>query len=285
MTSHPVEGRLVVLHIGLPKTGTTFLQDRVFTRAPGVTLVHRRLTPERARLCFDLRRYARMPGLIAPFFRHRVASALRAAAPADPGTLLVSDENIAIDTHSLWRDRGPTPESLAARLATLAATVAPLGQLRVLIGIRGQDQWLASRYAESARDYPAFGQVDFDRRMARLRGTETLAGPWRWADYAAVERAFSAALGSENVMLLPLERFVAKPIQTRNALGAFLGTRLRYKPTKARSRRNALALAADTWRMRGGGAPLVLTADARDMIVERFAASNAELAARMDLGF
>ena len=283
MEQIPVEGRLVVLHIGLPKTGTTFLQRQVFARTPGLTFAHRNLAPERRRLCEDLRRYAKFPSVLAPLLRYRVASGLRAAAPRDPGTLLVSDENIGVDAHTLWRGRGPSPESLAARLAALAGTVAPLGQLRVLIGVRRQDQWLASRYAESARIYPDFGQVDFDRRMARLHGMDPLSAPWRWADYAAVERAFSAALGAENVMLLSLEHVTSAPARSMNELGRFLGVRVKRLPK--RKARNALSLGDNTWRMRGGSGALLLKPDVQDMILERFAASNAELAARARLGF
>jgi hypothetical protein len=283
MTTHPVDGRFVVLHIGLPKTGTTFLQRDVFARNRQLTFAHRNLAPARRGLCEDLRRYAKVPGLLAPFLRYRVASGLRAAAPRDPGTLLVSDENIGVDAHTLWKGRGPSPESLATRLAALAETVAPLGQLRVLIGIRRQDQWLASRYAESARSYPDFGQVDFDRRMARLGAMDALSAPWRWADYAAVERAFSDALGAENVMLLSLEHVTSAPVRSMNELGRFLNVRIKRLPK--RKARNALSLGENTWKMRGSGAPLVLKPDVRDMILERFAQSNADLATRVDLGF
>ncbi|MFQ8432716.1 hypothetical protein [Amaricoccus sp. W119] len=285
MAVHPVDGRMVVLHIGLPKTGTTFLQHQVFARAPELAFAHRRVTPEHERLCFDLRRYARFPALAAPFLRHRTASGLRAAAPRDPGTLLVSDENIGLDAHSLWRERGPSPESLAARLVPLAEAVAPLGQLRVLIGIRRQDQWLASRYAESSRYFDTFGQVDFDRRMARAHAAEDLTGPWRWADYGLVERAFSERLGAENVMLLSLEHLTGRPMRSVRALGAFLGgVNLRPAAVKKRRRRNARALRDNVWRMQNG-AELALTSDVRDMILERFGPSNAELGARVELGF
>lgn len=282
MTTHPVEGRFVVLHIGLPKTGTTFLLDRVFSRAKALTLVHRRLRPDWAGLSLDLRRYGRMPGFVAPYFRHRAAVGLRAVAPRDPGTLLLSDDNLAIDAHALWRGRGPSPEGLAARLATLAESVTPLGQLRVLISVRRQDRWLAARYADSARHYPDFDQVDFDRRMARLVAAETLSGPWGWADYAAVERVFATALGAENVMLLSLERVAAAPARSMNQLGRFLGVRVPRGPAKGA--RIARALGEEAWPMRGGG-DLILKPDVRDMILERFGPSNAELAARAELGF
>lgn len=284
MAAHPVEGRLVVLHIGLPKTGTTFLQHRVFAQAEGLRLVHRRLTPEWERLCYDLRRYGRCPGLLAPFFRHRVASGLRAAAPADPGTLLLSDENVGVDAYSLWRDRGPSPERIADRLVPLAEAVAPLGQLRVLIGVRRQDRWLASRYAESSRYFPRFDQIDFDRRMARLHGMRALPGPWRWADYAHVEQTFTARLGAENVMLLSLEHILARPVLSMRALGNFIGVKLARASARKRGKRNARTIGEDVWRM-GNNAELRLTADVRDMILERFGPSNAELAARAELAF
>ena len=283
MTQRPGEDRLIVLHIGLPKTGTTFLQHRVFSRAPELTLIHRRVTPEWERLCYDLRRYGRYPGLIAPFFRRRVVAGLTAAAATAPGTLLLSDENVGVDAHSLWRDRGPSPETIAKRLAVLSETIAPIGRLRVLIGVRRQDTWLASRYAESSRYYPKFNQIDFDRRMARAHAARELSGPWRWTDYALVEQAFAARLGAENIRLFSLEQMAARPVLSLRALGTFLGASLPRPPAGKRKKRNVRAISENAWRMQGG-ATLHLTTDVHDMILERYAASNAALSGRDELG-
>lgn len=283
MTAHPPSDRLVVLNIGLPRSGTGFLARKVFARAPEIDVVARRLAPGSERLLRDLRRYVRAPALIASFLRWRVATGLRAVAPADPGTLVICDETLAVDAYSLWRDRGPAPEAVAARLADLGQSIAPLGQLRVLIGVRRQDEWLAARYAGSAARIGGFSQLDFDRRVARHCAMPALSGPWRWADYAAVEAAFAGRLGTENVMLVSHERLVSAPVLTTRALGRFLGATLRDGP----ARRHAARAAAkgEIVRRLAGARTLRVTRDVREMILERFGPANAELAARAELGF
>ena len=276
--------RLVVLHIGLPKTGTTFLQKHVFQAAP-LTFAHRLRTPEWAGLCADLRGYARGHALLAPYRRHRVAQALRAAAPEEPGTLLVSDENISLGAHALWVGGGPSPETVAARLGVLAPKVAALGQLRVLIGVRRQDQWLAARYAQSAERHSEFNQVDFDRRMAWIHGERTLTGAWRWADFGAVERAFTDVLGAENVMLLSQERMARDLPGLKADLSRFLGIPGRLNRGGKRKRTNTLSAGENAWRLRGRAEVLELRPDVQDMILERFGPLNTELAARLPLGF
>ena len=62
---------MLTLHIGLPKTGTTFLQRQVFAGSEDPLFLHRRQGPEAEALCRDLRRYVKCPGIVAPFLRRR----------------------------------------------------------------------------------------------------------------------------------------------------------------------------------------------------------------------
>ena len=168
----------------------------------------------------------------------------------------------------------------------------PLGPVRVLIGIRRQDQWLASRYAESSKHFPDFGQADFDRRMAAIAAGARLDGPLGWLDYHAVHRHFTAALGAENLLMLPLERLAQAPQATLAELGGFMGgPDLARRYVKAAGtepealRRNRLADGADLWRLRRDGAPLALAPALREALLARFADGNRALAALLPLGF
>jgi hypothetical protein len=130
----------------------------------------------------------------------------------------------------------------------------------VVIGIRRQDQWLASRYAESSKDFPGLDQSDFDRRMHELAKREVLDGPLAWLDYAAVRQEFSAALGRENLLLVPLEWIGARPEETIRQLEGFCGLTpgdaWALKPS--RQARNPLSKGPNTWRMRRSGKMLHL---------------------------
>ncbi len=269
---------MLVLHIGLPKTGTTLLQQQVFAPAQGLDFVHRRRGPEAEALCRTLRRYVKAGPLRALILRRRVRRGL--AAVAGPGggvTLLVSDENVSVHASGFWRGHGPGPDLVARRIAE----ILPKGETRVVIGIRRQDQWLASRYAESSKWLDGLDQADFDRRMRQIAAAASLDGPLGWLDYDRMHRAFAAGLGAENVLLVPLEQIGAAPGATIGRLAQFVGVAPpdAARPLKAsRQNRNRLSTGPDSWRMRRGGRMLRLDPEIREALRNRFAASNAALA-------
>ena len=271
---------MLTLHIGLPKTGTTFLQRQVFAGSEDPLFLHRRQGPEAEALCRDLRRYVKCPGIVAPFLRRRVRNRLVAIAEAGGvPRLLVSDENIAIGSAGFWTGTGPDPVRVARRIAELL----PGERIRVLIGIRRQDQWLASRYAESSKRLSGLGQDDFERRMREIVATEVLKGPLAWLDYGSVQDRFAAALGPENVRLVSLERIAAEPVATVHSLEAFIGAgpdqRARsLKPS--RQGRNRLSKGPNTWRMRKGGGVLHLGPEIQAALLGRFEEANASLGPR-----
>ncbi len=265
---------MLTLHIGLPKTGTTFLQRQVFAGTEDLVFLHRRQGPEAEALCRDLKRYVKIGPLVAAFYRHRIRRRLSAMTDAG-GTprFLVSDENIAMSAVGFWQGRGPEPLRVAARIAE----ILPRGQVRVVIGIRRQDQWLASRYAESSRRLGGLGQADFDRRMREIATAATLRGPLAWLDYGAIHECFSKVLGPENVKLVSLERIVAAPAATIRELGDFTGTAGLdgvTAPKPNRASRNRLSKGPNTWRMRKGGDALHLSPEVEAALLDRFALSN-----------
>ena len=271
---------MLTLHIGLPKTGTTFLQRQVFAGSEDPLFLHRRQGPEAEALCRDLRRYVKCPGIVAPFLRRRLRNRLVAIAEAgEVPRLLVSDENVAIGSAGFWTGTGPDPVRVARRIAELL----PGERIRVLIGIRRQDQWLASRYAESSKRLSGLGQDDFERRMREIVATEVLKGPLAWLDYGSVRDRFAAALGPENVRLVSLERIAAEPAATVHSLEAFIGAgpdqRARsLKPS--RQGRNRLSKGPNTWRMRKGGGVLHLGPEVQAALLARFEEANASLGPR-----
>ena len=265
---------MLTLHIGLPKTGTTFLQRQVFAGTEDPVFLHRRQGPEAEALCRDLKRYVKSGPLLATVYRRRIRR--RLSALTDAGSIprfLVSDENIAMSAGGFWQGRGPEPLRVAARIAE----ILPRGQVRVVIGIRRQDQWLASRYAESSRRLGGLGQADFDRRMREIATAAILKGPLAWLDYGAVHKCFSKVLGPGNVKLVSLERIVAAPAAAIRELGEFTGAAPpegSTAPRPSRSGRNRLSKGPNTWRMRKGGGALHLSPEVEAALLDRFAPSN-----------
>lgn len=292
---------MLALHIGLPRTGTTYLQHKIFGSAPGLTLVHRKRGPEGSyELCRDLYNLAHVETEEFPVYRRRVTRKLRALKEARSDAdaalpVVVANENVSLQAGGFWRGEGTAAGRLALRLADLASRLGDdFGPTRVIIGIRRQDQWLASRYSQSSKKLPDFGQADFERRMAEIADGAPLNGPLSWLDYAAVRDAFAAALGVENIMMLPLERMAAAEAETLDALGRFLGGvrfetggREKSDPAEAYvgTRRNQRSEGENAWKMKTEGETLHLPAALAAEVLARFASSNAALGERVALGF
>ena len=102
---------MLVLHIGLSKTATTFLQHRIFKATKGLRFIHRRRGRAAARLCGDLGHYVQTNALLALLYRRRIRTSLVAIARgARPGQLLlVTEENVAVTPMGFWRGAGAVP--------------------------------------------------------------------------------------------------------------------------------------------------------------------------------
>jgi hypothetical protein len=279
---------MLILHIGLPTTGTTLLQHWVFARAPGVTFVNRTRGGEEAAAVRDFRLYARVNPLLALRYGWRLRRRLNAMGSGGKPVLL-TEENISVRPLHFWRGSGATPEGLAKRIALLARGLDPdLRRIRLIVGIRRQDHWLASRYAESSRHFPEFCQTDFDQRMRAIAAEPGLAGPMAWLDFRAMRDAFAATLGAESVHLVPLERIAADPAATVEGISRFLGLPLigdRRHAAALHRPRNRLSTGENIWRLRRAGDYIVLDPGLQTALRARFAASNLALADEMALGF
>jgi hypothetical protein len=280
---------MLIVHIGLPKTATTFLQYRIFKPAFGSGFIHRASGGADEKLCRQFRELG-LASSPARAHREKLAKLLRRRAD-QASTILVTDENISIHWNHLWDGRGCEPDRLAGRFARLRKNLAHMvPELRVIIGIRRQDQWLASRYAESSKHHPEFGQQDFEVRMVRIAASEKLEGAFAWLDYAAVRDAFVTALGEENVLIAPMERIKQEPRAMLEEMGAFVGADLvaSYEtiPEEAKDHRpNQLSSGENSWQLRKDGSTIRLPPELQAALLARFTKSNRALATNLPLGF
>ena len=209
----------VILHVGLHKTGTTFLQERVFPVLPGVRFVHPLHEPR--------------PGdgpieafFLEMFFRnaaHIDVAAHRArihdwlAGVPEP-TVLVSSEAIVgwpVENHSNFRVN-----------ADLLAELFPAAQ--VILVTRRQDKWVESAYSQvlkagfstSIERYLNFRDGRFGRyNIGLYHGPNVDA---RDLDWGMFDAHYRRRFGEQAVLTLPFELFIADGHEFLRRLYAFM---------------------------------------------------------------
>ena len=130
-------------------------------------------------------------------------------------TVILSDENIFLG-RGFFRSRAKHPHPLERKdpnllgehLSKIGDIVHAQGfsRLKVILCIRRQDTWLASRYAQSSAFIHNAGQCDFERQVGdvlRPEGRRYTVGVW--LDYAHVYGTLSRAVGQENLLVVPME--------------------------------------------------------------------------------
>lgn len=289
-----VLNRTLTLHIGLPKTATTFLQHWILKPTLGHGFIHRTRGDRAKRICRYFKELAAASDSEAKTCHNKIRSSLifHCKKFPDLGGLVVSDENISGRAIEFWHSKGPGPAQLAKRLGELSQDLTDLfPTTRVIIGIRRQDQWLASRYAESSTVFDNFCQSDFDRRLLDLSQRDPLGPVFDWLDFHKVHAIFSQALGPENLLMVSMERLGTEPESTLEDMGEFLGELGLpglYRKLVADDVgvvRNTLSAGNDTWRLRRDGSPLRLTPELQGAILTRLAESNRALNRLVSLDF
>jgi hypothetical protein len=236
----------VLLHIGLHKTATRFLQRALLRHLdPGAFLVN---PPT---LMAALRRAVRQPGAN---HREALADAARAAlAEAGRRTLIVSDPGISGDLYNNHADYADNLELIRA--------VFP--EARILYFVRRQSDWLHSAYRQmlvKGRSAPIevflnFRDGAFQPRLARrVNGVRTLDA--RGLKLLAIYRAWCDAYGPEQVYLFRQEDLRQNPAAVYARLAEALGLeRLPELPARVSGNRAFSALAIRLFFPGAGRAP------------------------------
>ena len=299
----------LVLHIGLPKTGTTTLQKSVFPALPGVAYLGKKI-PGYGFVTAELRE-AVAAVLGTDSILADPADRLRAAIDAsrsrfDADTFVLSTESIA---HPSACDLGVVAERLARAVP----------DAHVLVTLRSQQALALSWYRSHGRfaQYLFLHKSERDRIPAHLSqrqwwdlvSREPRAGLLAMLDFDAIVSCYADRFGGR-LTLLPLELLTADPAAYAIRLASSLAVdpdacaMLRDPPHENRglSAREVrvsrglsmLGLATDflehrgtnawrRWLARGPLADATLDASIAATIRERFAEGNSKLASRTGL--
>lgn len=254
--------KTLLLHVGLQKTGTTYLQRHVFPNMDGAGYMHK---PQVLKRCFTV-----SPAVwTQDHLGDELAVALKVSTADAQKVLIASDENLAAPRFFPFHElktadhrsyNRQDPYLLAEHLRRLCMFVSERldRELRILVTIRRQDLLLASLYAQSSRSLYS-SQKDFEREI------EALVDPHRryylhglWLDFAMLHDIIGTAVGRNNVCLLPQELLEEQPQVFIDHLATFAGFAEPPVPdaesghrTSPSIRNNVRQSSADTWRLRG----------------------------------
>lgn len=264
------------LHIGYPRTGTTFIQKDIL---PNFDSVQALAKPRRNFLegapSFGTfgRFFQRSPRIWEAYGEQLFASLFGTPdEEKDATSVLVSDESLGI---TLARDcsyagnvaleggsQTPSSEAESARVhlphlheLALLARQWHFTRVRAIVVVRRQDTWVPSAYGQESNHRENPCQMNFQEHVSALLDPHRrLYADGIVLDYHAVGRGLMDALGEENVLILPYEMMKEDPTDFFASWVDFLdlpeddGDRLQSLTEQSPLRaRNARALGGNRW--------------------------------------
>lgn len=215
----------VYIHVGLMKTGTSFLQLRCFPHLKGVHVVRQLWPAPPAGMIERLWRVADMYPLFVDIDEQR-AEIGRFLSEVTEDKVLITAERLFGYPGMSFRDHPQVTESLR-RLFPSA---------KIILTIRRQDDFLESMYRQFlwAYYYPTIdGFLNYANHQFANPFRPPPAYPsinvWR-LDYQVYARNYAAAFGRQNVLVLPHEMLRADPQRFHTELAAFMGVEPYYPP-------------------------------------------------------
>lgn len=269
--------RKVCVHPGLPKTATTTLQKQIFPVIADDRISYLGRNTELEKQVIQLRRFFVSSGInlnLKGSFKH--------------GGVLVSDENICMTPEHPWKAEGVTPpEVLAVNISRFSQLVSEDAIPSSLITIRRQDQWFASRYAESAKIMNNPSQEDFERRVKSifLHSGQSQFDRLRWLHFDYLRQVFNICVGDE-MLFVPQEFLAESPVEWTDKIADFLeiDDHSVNECSDEDDWVNSLSIKGGKWRLKGhSDRSIGLTNELSEIIMEPFRVGNEKLALVIDL--
>ena len=206
----------LILHIGLPKAGSTTIQEQVLKGYPAY-LGKVKGGNEKRHLYREFNRKT-PPGNISYWERKigswakKVEKWRRKEAPYCD-KIIVSNENLmAFDPfEGLYNDyysESPGVGSflegffwpIAPFIKVLRNGVWPYGEVKVLVVLRNQSDWLGSSYAQQSHIFKGASQEDFEKRVRRLIDKNPC-----FLDWSLLVRELEMVLNGDNLGIFLME--------------------------------------------------------------------------------
>ena len=212
--------RDLILHIGLPKTGTTALQRDLFPQHPGFIggtdgqvavppimkeLLELRFPPEGPSAWKSERWTDGVRDWVGHAAPHGEAVAIASAEMLSAWEILRGrpprDSRLPLlDPPSLGNAVRIGPPPVANFLAALKGAVAPEFRLRVILTLREQAEFIGSLYAQLSLEMRNPGQQDLEEKVDRL-----LASADMYFDWAHLVSSLRAALDEGDLLVCVFE--------------------------------------------------------------------------------
>jgi len=233
--------KFVCFHIGLPKTGTTFIQQSIFKKSRNIISYYNRImindffkknTGMNLRNIFrnspeiwkDQTYYSAFDKLIEKFIQ------------SSKKLCLISDENFSVNSNffDLENPDDLEPDKLISHLKTLneRAINSGISGIKILFMTRERSSWLASRYAQSGPKFKNPKQEDFEDRIIQILEKPNLTGTkYEWLDHKRVLKKFDEAFG-RNFRAISFEIFKEDRDVFIEDLNQFFDAKLEYESNK-----------------------------------------------------
>jgi hypothetical protein len=245
--------RALILHIGHSKTGTTTLQKLVFPQLNRFAFFCKSDTPASAQV---EQAFMRSPEIWRAY-GDRILNEIRAEMShkhTNPSVLISSEGISAHKIFTMPKDapnrRRRDPFLLSAHLSEFRSVAKRAGfdSLKIIMGIRRQDQYLASRYVTNGwlGGNPPY-QDDFERQSLEIVDPEKryfIDGIW--LDYKTTLDLIVGIVGENNILVLPVELLGDDPERYFSTLSVFLGESVNGFTS---NRKNVRGVAPDIWRI------------------------------------
>lgn len=229
--------RRILIHVGLHKTATTLVQQRVF--APTGRALQARLPPGSGpvteamarpviqRLNTVFRRADPSSHWDGPEARALVRDLAELAdRVTGVGPLILSSEDLSTPDFfmreaELGHPTGPGPHPVVRHVAGLLRTIGwDPADVHILLGVRRQAHYLAALYAQWGHR-AVTSQRGFERGVARILARPEGAAN-DWLDLHRLAIGFRDVVGAENVTVLPIEAISGPDYATALARAAGL---------------------------------------------------------------
>lgn len=290
--------RYFFIHVGLPKTATTFMQNSIFKKSLEINYMNRKRVNDYFEkvVGVGLRKIFSLSPLIwnGPG-REALIQLIRRFGVSK--SLVISDENFSVNADFFSFSGSlhiPDPYIVAAHMKSIDNIARDNGfaGVKVVISIRRQDTWLASRYVQSADKISVFSQEDFERRVNNIFSCNKFAYSKKvWIDYEYLLDVFSWAVGPKNVHFFPMEKLSAHPVEFVGELDSLFCARGSFvdmaKQEDFFAKKSTNSKGSSTWSIMtpaGGEVFIELNEDLRERLISEFRDSNMVFDKRLRLG-